>query len=454
MRNVAIIAPDFPPSSLPPALRMRLFAQHLHAFSWHPIVISPESRYYETPVDHENERLIPGSVEVIRTCALSACFTRKLGFSDIGLRSLWHQGLALSRLCRRVRIDLVFISVPPNPTMILGRIAHALSGVPYVIDYQDPVATDYYWKLPRSQRPPKYLMAYTFGRVTERIALRRVAQIVGVSKGTNDEVLGRHRWLQPNQATEIPFGGEPADFEYLRLHPRKNYIFDPNDGLRHISYIGGYTVSMEPVIRALFRGLRKVRRDDPKLLNSVRIHFVGTRYQEGLCRDCAIQRIAAECGVVDIVEEHPARVPYLDALNLLLQSDGLLAVGSVEPHYTASKIFQNVLSARPLFGIFHEESSVVRILADTQAGTVITFRDQSTLDGKVDEIAAGFRQLFARPKESRPRVRLQAFESYTSRAMVARLAEVFERAVGTPQSGIRALESRHSVDRCCGSGRG
>jgi hypothetical protein len=36
--------------------------------------------------------------------------------------------------------------------MILGRLAHARFGIPYVIDYIDPVVTEYYWKLPRSQR--------------------------------------------------------------------------------------------------------------------------------------------------------------------------------------------------------------------------------------------------------------------------------------------------------------
>src|SRR5271157_2170322 len=56
---------------------------------------------------------------------------------------------------------------PPNPTMVLGRLAHARFGISYVIDYIDPVVSDYYWKLPRSQRPPKYAMAYALARLME-----------------------------------------------------------------------------------------------------------------------------------------------------------------------------------------------------------------------------------------------------------------------------------------------
>ena len=38
------------------------------------------------------------------------------------------------------------------------------------------------------------------------------------------------------------------------------------------------------------------------------------------------------------------QVPYLDALNLLCQLIGYCAIGSVEPHYVASKIFQKCVA--------------------------------------------------------------------------------------------------------------
>ena len=41
-RTVLIIAPDFTPSSYPPALRARFFAQHLPEFGWKPIVLAAD----------------------------------------------------------------------------------------------------------------------------------------------------------------------------------------------------------------------------------------------------------------------------------------------------------------------------------------------------------------------------------------------------------------------------
>ena len=436
MKRVLIAGADFTPSSHPPALRIRFFAQHLRDFGWEPIVLTVDPNYYETAIDLENERLLRSDVEVIRTRALPARLTRKLGFGDLGLRSLWHHWHALSRLVRQRKIDLIFIPVPPNPTLILGRLAQARFGIPYVIDYIDPVATEYYWKLPRSQRPPKHALAYAMGRLMERFAIANVAQITGVSRGTTDSVIARYPWLKANLATEIPYGGETADFDYIRRHPRKNVIFDSGDGFRHVSYIGAYTLSMAPVLRALFAGIARARSRNPEQFSRVRVHFVGTRYASSRGQQEQVRPIAAELGIADLVDEHPDRVPYLEALNLLLDSNALLVVGSVEPHYTASKIFPYILAEKPLLAVFHERSSVVKILADTGAREAVTFSDQRPLSQTVEKIAVSFQRLLDLPPDFRQSICWEVFGPYTTRTMSARLARVFDKvAAVSPRSG-------------------
>ena len=450
MKRALIVGADFTPSSHPPALRIRFFAQHLREFGWEPIVLTVDPSYYETAIDPENERLLSPDVEIIRTRALPAKLTRKLGFGDLGLRSLWHLWQALSRIVRRRKIDLIFIPVPPNPTMILGRIAQRRFGIPYVIDYIDPVTTEYYWKLPRSERPPKYALAYAVGRLMERFAIANVAQITGVSRGTTDSVTAHYSWMNGNRSTEIPYGGEPADFDYIRRHPRKNIIFDSGDGLRHISYIGAYTASMAPVLRALFAGIARARSRNPESFSRVRVHFVGTRYASGRGPQEQARPIAAECGVADLVDEHPDRVPYLDALNLLLDSSALLVVGSVEPHYTASKIFPYILAEKPLLTVFHEQSSVVKILADTGAGEAITFSDQHTLSQTVEKIGISFQRLLDLPPAFRQPIRWEVFEPYTTRTMSAELARVFDKAIevscgGGDNSSLSLMTNRNEL---------
>jgi hypothetical protein len=428
MKRVLIVGADFVPSSYPPALRIRLFAQHLPDFGWEPIVLTVDPNYYETAIDLENERLLRSDLEIIRTRALPAKLTRKLGFGDLGLRSLWHQWHALSRLVRQRKIDLIFTPVPPNPTLILGRLAHARFGIPYVIDYIDPVVTDYYWKLPRSQRPPKYAMAYALARLMEPFALKHVSQLVGVDTSYTAGAFARYNWLAGVEATGIPYGGEPADFRYLRQHPRANRFFDKNDGRLHVSYVGRGGVDILPTLRAVFEAVKLGLQRRPELFNRLRLHFVGTTYAPDAAGQYQMLPAAKDAGIESLVDEHPGRVPYLDAMQILLDSHALLVLGSESAHYTASKIFPYILANRPLIAVFHEESSVVRILRETQAGNVITFRDALSLVEKVSQIATSLHEILSLPGSSKPPTRWEAFEPYTARAMTSRLARVFDKA--------------------------
>src|SRR5258706_11558330 len=105
MKRVALLCADFAPSSLPQALRMRFFAQHLPEFGWELTVVTTDPRHYECAVDPENERLVPATLRVIRTPALPSNITRKLGVGDIGVRSMWYHWRVLADLCRRGLVD-------------------------------------------------------------------------------------------------------------------------------------------------------------------------------------------------------------------------------------------------------------------------------------------------------------------------------------------------------------
>src|SRR5947209_12351455 len=137
MKSVAILAPDFSPSGYPPALRIRFFARHLPEFGWQPTIITTHHRHYETSYDLENEKLLPPDLQVIRTKAFSARWTRRFGVGDVGWRSLWHQWRALRRVVQSSKPDLIFAPTPPSAQLLLARLAHARFGIPYVVDLID-----------------------------------------------------------------------------------------------------------------------------------------------------------------------------------------------------------------------------------------------------------------------------------------------------------------------------
>jgi hypothetical protein len=430
-------APDFAPSSLPPALRARFFATHLPEFGWQPTVITTDARYYGREVDPQNLALLPPTLRVVRTPAVPEWLSRRLGVGDVGMRSIAHHWRALARMCRAGQVDLVFISVPPYVTSLLGRMAFERFGVPYVVDYIDPWVSDYHRRLPPRHRPGgyKWEAAQWLARRLEPFALRRAAHVVGVAPGYTDPVIARYPWLSAADATAIPYGGEPADFDYLRSHPRPNPIFDSRDGHLHVSHVGRGGADLLPALRALFGAVKLGLMRDPELFARSRLHFVGTSYAPGDRARCEVLLLARELGLGDIVDERPARVSYLDAMQVMLDSHCLLVIGSELSYYSASKIFPAILSGRPVLAVFHEASPAVEVMSATRAGEVVTFSDARPPLECEAEIADRFAAVLRRSVDSRPQVSSGSVAGCTAWAAARRLAKVFDQVLASaPQS--------------------
>lgn len=429
MKRVLIIGADFTPSSYPPALMIRFFAKHLPEFGWQPTIVTTDPQYYEWSVDPENQHLLPGWLEVIRTPALSAKLTRKIGIGDIGIRSLWHHWRTADQICKSGNVDLVFIPGPPFYTMVLGRLINERYGIPYVIDYIDPWVTDYWKKLPKEERLPKRRLSDKLSRILEPFALRYVGHIVSVDTSYTDGVVARYPWINETDTTGIPYGGEPADFDYLCENPRRNHIFNNKDGLLHISYVGRGGPDMVPALRSVFQAVKYGLDRSHEIFSKLRMHFIGTTYAHNANGLYQVLPVAEEMGVQEYVDEHPGRVSYLDALQIMLDSHALLALGSESIHYTASKIFPYILSKRPLMAIFHKASSVVNILHETGAGKVITFDSESRPIEKAAPIAKYLEELLRLSAGYSPSTDWKSFEPYTTRAMAGRLACAFNKVL-------------------------
>jgi hypothetical protein len=410
VKHVIIVAPSFAPASNPPTQRVRFFARHLPTFGWRPTVLSVDPRFYEDRLDPEIESLVPRGLDVIRTPAWPARVTRRLGVGDLGIRAY----LPMRRVLRTLRADALLIPGPPWHTFLLGPAMR----VPYVLDYIDP------WVNSAGADGRWWTKAFWYRQVAlvlEPRAVRGASQITAVSDGTNDGVRARYPWLPAERCTGIPYGIEPSDFDALRAKPRPQHIWPAGDGNIHLVSVGAMLPNGYETLRGLFAAIRE--RADPRL----RLHFIGTTY-EANPRSRLVEPIAREMGLGDIVTEHPARVPYLDALNLLCSADGIVALGSSEAHYTASKIFPSIFARRPLLAIYHEASSVCDVLRRSRGGTLVTYSDQNRAESQVSEIADGIRCMFAYDAAA---VRWDVFDEYTAERMTERLAAVLDRCVSS-----------------------
>ena len=439
MRRVLIVSPRFVPSNAADMHRTRQALPYLGASGWEPTVLAVRPEEVQAPQDPLLGRTVPADVRVVRTGAVPLRLTRPLGVGNLDARALPFLRAAGSRLLAERRYDLVFFSTTALGVAVLGPLWARRFGVPFVIDLQDPWYSEYY---ARSGAPPpggrfKYAISNGISKQLEPYVLRRAAGVVSVSPAYPRELSDRYPWFSQERMTVLPFGAPEQDFEMLRASPVSNGVFDPNDGARHWVYVGRAGHDMAFSLEAFFTALARERAEHSDRLGRVRLHFVGTSYAEGDTGEPTVAPIAAQCGVADLVEEQPRRIPYFQALQCLLDADALVIPGSDDPGYTASKLYPYVLAQKPLLALFHQESTVVDIVRQSGAGVVVPF---ATGEAAADVAERITHEWFDRPSRE-AKTDWAAFEPYTARAMTQNLTRAFDRVLaaaapgGSPASG-------------------
>ena len=172
--------------------------------------------------------------------------------------------------------------------------------------------------------------------------------------------------------------------------------------------------------------LLKVRR--PELYSTIKVSFIGTTYNPDAQGCYQVMPHAKEKGIEDIVDESPERLPFLDALRTLAQSDGLLMLGSIEPHYTASRLLPYIHSRRPLFALFHKESDSANLLLKSKAGTLVSYDADVQSASKIEDIYKSLIEFLTAEKPPDDVV-WETVDRYSAKDLTGALASVFDNIV-------------------------
>jgi hypothetical protein len=427
-RRVLIVSPHFPPINAADHQRVRMSLPYFQTYGWDAHVLAVKPDAVEAVQEPLLTQTVPEELPLTYVNALPTKYTRPLGFGSLGIRSFPFLQRAGDRLLSTQKFDLVYFSTTIFNAMSLGPRWRDRFGVPYVLDFQDPWQSDYYAKT--GVKPPggqlKYAFAQFQAKRLEPKTIQKVSHIISVSPTYPKTLQARYPHLSPQQFTVLPFGAPESDFEKLPSLKIQQHIFDPKDGKRHWVYVGRGGKDMALALRSLFLGLQQVRQQKPELWQSVHLHFVGTSYAPQGRAEKTVKPIAQEYGVGDLVTEHPYRIPYFEALQVLVESDGILLIGSDDASYTASKLYPCVLAQKPILALFHQQSSVVDILQQCQAGHTITFNEKTIPESLSVEVVAGLDWLRSHPKGSQATTHWPSFERYTAREMTRQQCAVFD----------------------------
>lgn len=407
-------------------------AKYLSAFGWDPIIVRADEKYYTEALDPALANLVPVTVKQVRTKPLPVEYTRLFGVGDIGLRGWFGYRAALDQLARDRRVQAVLITGSPFYPMLLAQHVRKNLRLPVVLDFQDP------WVSQEGKARPtwsKGRMSHRLAVALEPLALRHADFVTSVSQRQNDDLADRYAWVDRARMAAIPIGGDPDDFDALREHPigRQNVSLAAD----HINlvYVGTFLPRAQALIRVLFQALADLRRDRPQLGNRIRMIFVGTSNQTHEIGTHRIMPLAEAVGVSSLVMEHAPRVPFLEALSLLARADGLLMIGSDEPHYTASKIYPNLMSGTPYLSIYHRSSSAHSILSAAGGGLSHAFETQNELDQLRPILVESLYRLADSPG-SLGRANPEAYRAYTARSVAQQFSKIFDELVAIGNSNL------------------
>ena len=421
MKKILIISPHFPPSNLAGVHRSRLFAQHLPSFGWEPIVLSVEEKYYEEEKDWNLVKLLPNDLRIEKTNALKITKPRLVG--DIGLRAFFQLYKKAKELIIKEKIDFVFITIPSFYCALLGRWLHSTTGIKYGIDYIDPWVHHF----PGSNKIfSRHWFSTKLASMLEPVALKNASLITGVAEGYYKAVIERNPHLKTQSVSgAMPYGGEKEDHEMLKEINRTQYLFFKNNKLQLV-----YAGAMLPKAYKPLEKLLESIVANPSLFNEIEFHFIGTGKTPGDANGYNIKPLAQKYGLwQNVIFEYPKRIPYLDVLVHLNSADGIFILGSTEPHYTPSKVYQGVLSGKPILAVLHKNSTAGNVIQKTKAGVVLSF-DEDNLDNIKDKFPAIFQQYISMVHTyDVNQIDMETFENYSARNVTKKLARLLEEAM-------------------------
>jgi hypothetical protein len=420
LKKILIVCPHFPPSNLAAVHRSRLFAYHLPSFGWEPIILAVHEKYYEEALDYNLEKLLPSTLRIEKVEAFTITKPRIIG--DIGLRAFFQLYTRAKKLIVSEKIDFLYIPIPSFYCALLGRLLYKFTKIKYGIDYIDP----WVHYFPGSNKKfSRHWFSTQIAKLLEPIAIKRASLITGVAEGYYQGVIERNPHLVEQALFgAMPYGGELNDHIAVNYFDINPYLFKKKPGKIQIVYAGAMLPKAYQPLEQIFKSIQK----NAIIFSEVEFHFIGTGKIPNDPESYSIKKMAEQYNLWHtIVYEYPQRIPYLDVLVHLNNANGIFILGSVEPHYTPSKVYQGILAGKAILSVLHEKSSAAKIIVEANAGTLLTFNGAGDMDVIQQKFLASWMQFRLLLETFNPRdVNLDAFNNYSAQSVTKQLADLLD----------------------------
>ena len=401
MKKVLIISYYWPPAGGISLQRCLKFAIYLRKFNWHPIVYTALDAQYPY-FDHENEKLVPGDITVIKRPILEPfnLFRRITGrkkdesLNDIvhvrdrkrswldkagifirgnffipDARSLWVKPSVkfLTNYLKENPVDAILSDGPPHTNTLIACKLKENTGIPFLADFQDPwTQVDYYQHMMITP------LAHRVHSKLEQQVFKQADKITIASPSWKNDL----EQIGARNVDVIYWGYDAHDFRGLQ--PIVN---------EHFTIFHGGLLGIDRLPDRLFEIMYELQQQGIM----IKLKLAGQV-------DYALQELVEKWGLTNQVQllgtiSRSRVLQYTLGANLLLLP---LNKASNAKGRIPGKLFEYLYARRPILCLGPVNSDVSAILKETASGQSFTYNNKK----EIQEYIVNLYQLFSENKSS------------------------------------------------------
>ncbi len=411
-KNVLFVAYEFPPRGESGVQRSAKFVKYLPDFGYRPLVLTAAEKEIDAltrSIDHSlledvrqatvfscrgAEHLLirlPDKIELLRRL-LKFCF-----LPDRNVLAWLPQAKRMAvQIAEAYPIDVIYTSVSPFSSGLLGRKLKKILGVPWVVDFRDPWADD----------PGRFWSTKLHYRIEARQERRVVeaADAVVVVTPTMKQLMVARYPQQAGKVHVITNGFDAADFAACgngaptssklrigftgRLMDHDRFTIRGSRGpltrfwMSRITFRHSFTDLSTHSPGYLLRAVRALLDERPELEDKISLSFAGIfgERNEDLVRELGLQDAVSVLGYL----------PHAESIRLLMESDVLFLPmkrstdGTRSPNYSG-KIFEYMAAKRPILAAV-PEGDARDLVKQARAGWCVDPCDVGAIKSLLEEL--------------------------------------------------------------------
>lgn len=410
MKKVLVVSYHYPPVGGSGVFRTLKFTKYLPQFGFRPYVLTVKNSMY-TPKDPTLVKEIPPEARVIATFSFEHRILRAskllnidpewFFITDVNLGWLPFAVHAGTKIIRQEKIDAIYVTAPIWTSLLIGYLLKKKTQKPLVIDFRDP------WTINPFKKTPTKFHA-RIENWLERKVLTSADYVVTVSQPYKRRLIEKYPFLK-NKFEVIMNGFDPDDFKNLKRQPLQ--------GKFRIVHTGSLYGLRTP--KSFLLALQKLVREKEYLRKQIEVQFVGNYGKEAPV-------IVDKLGLNDLVE-FIGYMSHERCLELMVNSHILLLIVATKGDKTSGivtgKVFEYLISGRPVLALAPKESIVADIVQSANAGLVVSW-DIEAIKNAILE----FYEQWAEGKLSAT-TDMANIERYNRKAQTSKLAQIFEKVI-------------------------